>query len=573
MKPIEYPYELYELVYKLNFELANNENKRLLAIEDRAVSGKWLIGSDFNHIPISETTYTWLWRNINLIHEKPKLIRRFWANSHQYFMFQLGHIRKDFCCTKDEVRNKEEIRCRTEERKRFLEFHFALGGLLLYKNQYSTLNYIFNYSQSSPPNYVLLPQNMTEIFTFFEEVRNDFISRNSPIDSQYFFPELDNLGNSYEVKYWICSYMVLLFIRQYSLTMRFMDQNFTSSPTLPESVSELDNWLDSLIYFRFCYDKLMLNRELLKNLGYEDIVDSKQSEFLSFLTSLEREINEKIDSKNINAEIEPDKVKMFQDATSKIISKSFDAYSSVFQPIDGIKDLKGNLKLSLKGIRTLFQKSAFSSRDAQHINFHTVLAEEVDRNIIKNQIPSSFAIAKKRRYLLSKDNLEKGLKQLNVDDNFKIFVFNADHELLSKFGQYKDLVLCLPAWDFRNAIFVLHKKDLPSIEYKTIQKPEEKQLTLVNVQYQIYTSVIDLNLNEVKRKEWPNEDERDIKTKAEVSISFHSVINWKKDRDVVQLNIESPYEEQGILSDMSELIPFEKEDDGKDEGVVNKTLN
>jgi len=82
-------------------------------------------------------------------------------------MFQLGHIRKDFCCTKDEVRNKEEIRCRTEERKRFLGFHFALGGLLLYKNQYSTLNYIFNYSQSSPPNYVLLPQNMTEIFTFF----------------------------------------------------------------------------------------------------------------------------------------------------------------------------------------------------------------------------------------------------------------------------------------------------------------------------------------------------------------------------------------------------------------------
>ena len=93
MKPIEYPYELYELVYKLNFELANNENKRLLAIEDRAVSGKWLIGSDFNHIPISEKTYTWIWRNINLIHEKPKLIRRFWANSHQYFMFQLDFVR------------------------------------------------------------------------------------------------------------------------------------------------------------------------------------------------------------------------------------------------------------------------------------------------------------------------------------------------------------------------------------------------------------------------------------------------------------------------------------------------
>lgn len=567
MKPIEYPYELYELVYKLNFELANNENKRLLAIEDRAVSGKWLIGSDFTHIPISETTYIWLWRNINLIHEKPRLIRRFWANSHQYFMFQLDYVREEFDYAKGEVLNQEEVKFRQEERKRFLEFHFALGGLLLYKNQYSTLEYIFNYSQSSPPNYVLLPQTMTEIFIVFEEFRNDFNLRNIPIDSQYFFPDLDNLGNSHEVKFWICSYMVLLFIRQHRLVKRFIYQDFTSLPDLPDNVSVLNNWLDSLKYFKFCFDKLILNRDLLKVLVYDEIVESNQEKFDLFFTNLEKAINEKIDLNQINAEIEQEKVKLFQDSTSEIISKSFKTYSSVFQSSKALKDLKDNLKLSLKGTRTLFQKSAFSSGDVHHINFHTILAEGVDRNIIKYQIPLSFIVAKTRRYLLKKEKLEKGLKQLNIDDDYKIFAFNPDYDLMLNFGQYSHLVESLPAWDFKNAIFILHRKDLPSIEFVTIEKPEEKQLSLVNEEFKIYTSVIDLNLDEDKRKEWPNEDERDIKTKAEVSISFQSIISWKKNRDVVQINIESPYEEQGILSDLSELIPFEKEN--KNENAVN----
>ena len=561
MKPIEYPNELYELVYKLNFELVNSENKRLLSIEDRAVSGKWLLGSDFNQIPISEITYTWLWRNINLIHEKPKLIRSFWANSHQYLMFQLDYIREDYDYKKNEIKNQQELEFRIKERIRFLEFHYALGGLLLYKNQYSTLEYIFNYSQSSPPNYVLLPQTMTDIFTVFEEFRNESIFRNIPVDSQYFFPDLDNLGNSHEVKFWICSYITLLYIRQYGLVKRFMYHDLISLPNLPNNISILNNWLDGLTYFKFCLEKIISNDELLKTIGFESIVKTKRQDFEIFITDLKSAINEKIESKKINAQIEKDKVKLFQESTSDIISKSFTTYSSIFQPIVNLKDLKDNLKLSLTGTRTLFQKSAFSSGDVHHINFHTILAEGVDRNIIKNQIPSSFIVAKNRRYLLSKDSLQKGLKQLGINDDYKIFVFNADYDLLSSFGQYSHLTESLPAGNFRNAIFILHKRDMPSIDFVEINDSEKNQLVLVNNEFKIYTSVIDLNLdeNEKIRKDWPKEDEREIRTKAEVSISFKCIINWKKDRDIVQLNIESPYEEQGILSDFSELKPFKNE--------------
>lgn len=138
---------------------------KLHIIRHRAVSGVWLLGEDFEHTIISEETYKWLWRNIYNICDNPRLIKMFWANSSQYFNLKLQNIQEEF---KDNdysnPTNLELIEFRKTERNRFLEFHFALGGLLLYRNQFDTIKYLFEFTQSEPPKYVLLPDNMEEIF-------------------------------------------------------------------------------------------------------------------------------------------------------------------------------------------------------------------------------------------------------------------------------------------------------------------------------------------------------------------------------------------------------------------------
>jgi len=201
--PLVYPIDLYFLVSKLNEIAAKNESK-LRVIENRAASGCWLLGQDFIDIKISDETYSWLWRNIYTICDSPRLIKMFWAHSTQYFKLRLKSVVPNYANEQGKcvIINEKQVEDRKSERNRFLEFHYALGGLLLYRKQYKTLPYLFEYSQYDPPEYVLLPKTPTDIFHWFEYFRNE-LNRQTPIDFsfRYSFPELDNLGNRRQVNY------------------------------------------------------------------------------------------------------------------------------------------------------------------------------------------------------------------------------------------------------------------------------------------------------------------------------------------------------------------------------------
>ncbi len=125
-----YPIDLYTMIYKLNRDLSNKQNPKLLAIEHRAVSGIWLLGDDFEQIKISEATYTQLWLNIYNIYTNPRLVKLFWANSFQYFTYKLEKIDPIYN-TDWQITNTKEREEREKERDRFLEFHYALGGLFI----------------------------------------------------------------------------------------------------------------------------------------------------------------------------------------------------------------------------------------------------------------------------------------------------------------------------------------------------------------------------------------------------------------------------------------------------------
>jgi hypothetical protein len=47
--------------------------------------------------------------------------------------------------------------------------------------------------------------------------------------------------------------------------------------------------------------------------------------------------------------------------------------------------------------------------------------------------------------------------------------------------------------------------------------------------------------------------------KVQLSIAFLSVIYWKRDRKIIQVNLASEYKEQGIQSDINDIEPISKE--------------
>lgn len=567
-KPLIYPVDLYEMVYRLCYKLVNIDNKQLLALEHRAVSGSWFLGEDFEEIEISKETYSWLWRILNTIVEKDKFIRMYWSTAHQYYDMKLPYIVAEYDRAEHfKIINEEKISERIAEKEKFLEFNFGLGGLLLYRQQYKTLKYIFQYTQSQPPSYVLLPENMTTIFKWFELFSNEYKHLGEPIDLKYYFFGLDNLGSRRDVGYWMCSYMALLYIRLYSLHQNYIYQDHTGQPNLPNKIHELRDWLRAVPYFERCLNQLLENKELLKELGYEKIAEDKRDTFSAYLEQLKQDLNQKIEQQHHDAEISEEKRTKFYQSSVKIISDAFTEYKKIANLEEYINN-DNDLKLTVKGQTNLSSKSSFiDDTGVAHLNYDTFLAEGIASHSIRRYIPNSFLVAKTRRYLLNRDNIIDGLKKLIGNKKDVVIVgINLDYDSKPILEPLKDQLLEINGGEYNlsDVLFVLDKKDLPFFQHRELEAEtvEKERFELIDDRLKVYVSILDLSKDEnaFAKEKWTADDIED-EIKVQVTIAFLTLIIYKNDREIVQVNIASRYREQGIQNSLNDIEPLKQEID------------
>ncbi|TXJ27625.1 MAG: hypothetical protein E6Q24_07255 [Chitinophagaceae bacterium] len=567
-KPLEYPNELYLLIYKLNYELAEGQNRKLLSIQHRAVSGVWLLG-EFQDVQLSEITYTWLWRNLYSICDNDRYVRLFWANSYQYFDYRLPRIPAQY--DQAEVQrtgqviasNQAAIEKRNTERNRFLALHYALGGLLLYRKRYDTLVYILNYSQSIPARYPLLPKNMTDVFYWIEYFRNDFKSEHGPVDSLYYFPELDNFGNSDQIRFWICSYVTLLFLRQYSLAPHLVTQRFTDLPTLPNDIVELENWLETTSYFNNCLAYLLSHENILKDVRLWKSVEEHSSDIKSFAARLKTAILEEKQRRKFTATISERKVEQFEQQSAAILSTAFQDYKAVVKLVDTAPEVY-DLKIPIRGGSVLMSKSAFTENDIPTMNFDTIFAEHIAADKIRFGLQRGFNNAATSRYLLNAKNLLAGLEKL-IGQHEDIFIIGVhlDYDVESQLQESRlnNFLIKLSAPGHLRALFILKHTDLPSLLFSPLppKEVEDYRVRLIQSTFPLYASVIDINLPEnlAFRERWSAErigEETDLK--VEIALIFLADLYWQKERKVIQVNIASRFKEEGIQNDLGDLEPL-----------------
>ena len=199
-EPVVYPDLYYETVHKAIEELAILREKRNYSLEYRTAGGIWLLG-ELQSKEVSEKTYVWLWRNLRLAiqYEQDDMIVYHWETAHQFFIYSLQEVQReyDYESGNMQVSNEEAVNKRKNERERFLEFHYALGGLLAYKKRYTCLKRIFSHTNSHPPKYELLPESMFEIFNFYIKVRDPYDMKYPWISNKYPFPEQSGLNSSF----------------------------------------------------------------------------------------------------------------------------------------------------------------------------------------------------------------------------------------------------------------------------------------------------------------------------------------------------------------------------------------
>lgn len=559
-KELNYDKEFYGLIRRIIDECVENNYKDLLPLRYSAINGELLIPYDTQSIKISEDTYNNLWYNITLVRNNTDYISKFWAHSNQYFWTGLKEIVLNF-----DKSNKKEFKEREQERKRFLEFHYAIGGLLLYSKNYEALKYIFSYSQQSPPDYKLLPYKMRDIFDWIEFFRNE----NKQIPkfiigfSRYQFPNLDSVGTNKQVVFWICRYLCVLFIRQYKLSKSLYYSNITNQPYLNDlSLMELYNWKESITYFKFCLNKVLEDKEALEQLELWNTYELKYSEIDKFIIELEQSIDEHISDKKKRAELSQEKIEQFYASSKEILENCLEEYLSINNP----EDFDTDFKVTFLGQRTLSNKSFFVDDDIPCMGFDSSLANLISRYSIPRDIYNSFLIAKTNRYLLNNNNLLEGMDRIIQDkEDIVIIVFSGGYETTQKIenSKYKENVIYLPAIDFRNTIFILEKSNLPRIEKSDISEEVKQELKAEKIsdKWNIYATVVDINLPEnkaIKEKyiDGMNYYQKESELQVLLGLLFVWNIKFKSDRKIIQININSEFEELGTENKLSDLEPL-----------------
>jgi hypothetical protein len=540
---------------------------RLIALEYRAVSGAWLLG-DFNDIIISKETYKCLWNNAYNICDNPRLVKMFWANSSQYYRYRFSpYFKGTFIEDSQKPKTEEKEREDFKNGKEFLEFHYALGGLMLFRKQFNTVNYFFEYTQSTPANYDLLPNSLNDIFQWFHFFFSGYIDT-TPIEFKYYFPELDNLGTKHQINYWICSYITLLYIRHLHLTDAGKITNYLTDITLPEKVLELEYWLEFLIYFEKYLIDVIANKKLLRAVQLQEYAEEHKHIMLNNLNELKTRIQNTIRDKRIKAKISDAKVQKFLDSSNHIISTAFSHYESVFKLGKESKE-EIELNLFLVGETTTMSKSSFIEGEVEHFNFDTVFAEAVSEYKIKRALPGAFFSGRTRQYLVEVNSLVDTLKKLSSQSQDVIIVcistsWHIKQQLLAN-TEFNNCLHFIPSsvYEWSDTFFVLNRKELPTIDYSDIQNSEIEELKLIKLKnkFNTYASVVQrANDGDLA----PDGDNLAITNntndyKVQLTIAFNTKIYWKRKRDVVQLNIRSQFKEQGIINEINDIWPIKSE--------------
>jgi hypothetical protein len=575
-KPVVYPEAYYELVYKAIEELAILKEKRNYLLERRTSGEIWLLG-ELQENEISETTYAWMWQNLLLAirYQQDDLILNHWETCHQYFTYSLPYIYKEYDRTLGnfQVGNQNVVDKRIKERQRFIEFHYALGGLLTYKERYACLKRIFNYTQSEPPKYELLPESMYEIFKFYSDIRDPYERKYSWISQKYHFPESSGIGADSVSKKWIMTYMAILFLRQYTIYPYLITMKPLDFPPTPDTQSEIKQWIEGLDFFKKLVSEHLQNSVLLKTLNLDFITQEWCNENnklypTAFIDTFKANLESAYNINALNLKISDEKVAQFESSTKAIVEAAIEK----LQPINNETSIQDDNadKWYVNGQRMLHDKDAFSaSPEVDHIDFDSFLASVVSRNI-KDGLGETFLRKASKSYLLKPEEFFKAIDKLTIDKSYAIVTFglNLDyyinhikvHELFENKYRNTDIHSFDGSQVVRESLFVLKKSDLPNITTKQIDEDTIAKYSLNKISdtINLYSSVIDMNIatKEIFNENKEHKSDDELKKSVLLSIIILTEFKWKKNIEVVELRQYSDYFQKGIANKLDEVKPM-----------------
>src|SRR5690606_35647797 len=166
---------------------------------------------------ISEDTFRWQWNNLLLPLEYDRLdmMMTYWKNAYDFATYYLPRPGNYFL---DSSEKKSDIESELNEfRMNYIEFHYALGGLLLFRKEYELLREMIEYSTGNfKLGDELFNESIDVVIKLFVRIKNPERIQNVWINGRYTFPNIHAYNSNIKIKSYLYKFIALNFLIRYN---------------------------------------------------------------------------------------------------------------------------------------------------------------------------------------------------------------------------------------------------------------------------------------------------------------------------------------------------------------------
>lgn len=569
-----YPDEFYDAVFEANERLLKRERKTLSYLNEGSMLSIFI--DEVQQTIISDKTYQYMWLGLRqaVLYNNSEAIKAYWEKAHQYANFALDRIHPEYDKGFNVV-NKEALGQQKTIKEKFVEFHYALGGLLLYHKMYDTLEYIMSWTNQQPPKYILVPSTMSEVINMYMQIAFKDGSRGFMYyESHYPFIGVRGVNASDIIRFWIKKYMAVLFLRQYTLHSYYIYEDTLQMPRVPESMSEKYAWNNELDVLKDLLQKLCEDKGTLNVLGFQHMndkqwfVEKDKPTPSELIESFKAQIEYDMERTRKEQSISKTKLEEFYTATLSILCPVFTQYESFF----GNSSITENYnKIHIIGSHQIMDKQAFvDDQEICHANADSIVAEHASFEFRQLAL-NIFMYMQSRRYILKEQDIWTAINNLSYDKNdFVIFSIGNNLNYL-KLKESK-LQNTNGEWSYNGisivdihhgindlvsqSLWIIRRSDLPYLVFNKISNEEaihKYQLCEIDEKYHIFASIVDVYATPTIKKELEDRKILDAETKAVVCVDFNAEVRCKKTAKAIQLKIYSQFGGKEQAHDISNV--------------------
>lgn len=439
------------------------------------------------NIPLPQGIYDIVWRSVSeaVRADNKGWFKQYWLYSTQYITHLEFNINK-------ELPNWKSILF--DEKKRFIKFHIAIGGLLIHHTKTEWINEVLFYSLSVPYSYPLCPNTFNEWLEFWDY----FEEFGDPIKFmciQCFYPMSDieeGVDQDSIILFFIEKYLGILFLRLWNI-----DGEKRLSNNILECIS--DKTFEKMEYWKNRFKRLksvverIYDDNLVSEISRVKVERSVSTSIIdNFINAIEKKLKEHAENPQIDERKRRGLLDSINDVWDKANVKFFNEKNNEkFQVITIRRDLTVSIPISYL-CQGYEDTDTISFVETIVSGFNSLVMPVFNLAFNKMRPP-------KYKYDVQYNDVGEALRRLKLSKEF--IVLCNDFYI----ARYFSIIHCIEYKEvdgkhfFDNAemieyntiathpfLIILRKRDLP---YLTFDKEEMDDLELINENKPLYSNL------------------------------------------------------------------------------------